>query len=245
MKDIKQILSSLGLLDSEIKTYLAALKSGASTVLDLAKSTHLSRQGVYTAIQQLTDRGLMTSVQKGKKQFYSAEDPEKLLSYAQRKEKDLEERIKDLKKSLPDLKLRMGGDKPIVRYFQGKEGLRTIIDEMTEGSTKEVFEIADLDAMKKVLSKEDLAPLKKTNIRQKKKVYGFYSGKFEKSGVQTTYYPLPKEYSNSKSSIILYGDHIALVTFEGNMHSIMIESKPLAKTLRTLFELSKKAIEKS
>lgn len=245
MKDIKQILSSLGLLDSEIKTYLTALKSGASTVLDLSKSTKLSRQGVYTAIQQLTDRGLMTSVQKGKKQFFSAEDPDKLLLYAQRKEKDLEERIKDLKKSLPDLKLQVGGDKPTVRYFQGKEGLRAIIDEMMAGSTSKVYEIADLDAMRKVLSKDDLTPLRNTNIKKKKKVYGFYSGKFEKSGVETTYYPLPKEYSNTKSSIILYGDNIALVTFEGNMHSIMIESKPLANTLRILFELSQKASKKA
>jgi len=70
MKDITPILKSLGLLDSEVKTYLASLENGPETVLDLAKLTKLSRQAVYSAIDALTERGLMSSALRGKKRYY-------------------------------------------------------------------------------------------------------------------------------------------------------------------------------
>lgn len=126
MKDISSILHSLGFLDSEIKTYTSALEHGPATVIDLTKHTRLSRQATYVVIDQLTKRGLMSSVVRGKKKYYVAEDPEKLLSYAQRREVEIKERIRDLESVLPELKMKVGGEKPIVKLFEGKEGARAV-----------------------------------------------------------------------------------------------------------------------
>lgn len=240
MKDITPILKSLGLLDSEIKTYLAALQNGAGTVLDLAKSTMLSRQATYGAIESLGRRGLMSSVLRDKKRFYAAEHPERLLSYARRRETKLKDHIRELQRSLPDLELRMGGEKPIVRVFEGKEGIQAIIEQTYKARPKKLYEITDLDAIRSVLSDEDLRPFKEALIKVGTKVIGFHSGEVPKRSTDADRYELPPEHRNFKCEIFLHGDKIGLVTFSGKMHSIIIENKQLARAMEILFSLAVK-----
>src|SRR5512142_2814354 len=131
MKDIAPILKSLGLLDSEVKTYLKALENGPGTVLDLAKSTNLSRQAVYVAINSLTERGLMSSALRGKKRFYAAEHPSKLLEYAKRRNEEMKAQTQDLERLLPEIEMQAGGERPVVKLFEGREGLKAIIADLS------------------------------------------------------------------------------------------------------------------
>ncbi len=243
MKDIAPILKSLGLLDSEVKTYLLALENGPGTVLDLAKSTKLSRQAVYVAINALTERGLMSSALRGKKRFYAAERPSKLLAYAKRHESEMKERVQDLQQILPELELQIGGERPTVRVFEGKEGIRAIIADMGESRPKQTNEIADLQAMNTILTPEDLKPMRLELKRFGTKVRGIYAGPATGKTVEADRYFLPKELSGFKSDITVYDDKIALVTFEGKMYSVLIESANLAKALRTLFELAFRGVK--
>ncbi len=237
MKDITPILKSLGLLDSEVKTYLAAMENGPGTVLDLAKQTKLSRQAVYVAIDMLTERGLMTSALRGKKRYYAAEHPDKLLDYAKRRNQEMREKVEDLERIVPELELQIGGERPVVRVFEGKEGLRAVMADMRNTKTKESLEIADLEAVYKALTKEDLAAMRDSVKKGGTKVRGFYAGNAQENTNTVDRVFLPKEAGGFKSHIGTYGDDkIALVTFEGKMHSVIIESKPLAKAMRTLFE---------
>lgn len=244
MKDISPILKSLGLLDSEVKTYLSALENGPGTVLDLSKSTRLSRQAVYVAIESLTGRGLMSSALRGKKRFYAAEHPEKLLAYAHRHDDEMQERIKDLERMLPELELQSGGEKPVVKVFEGKEGLLAVLAELQKTSAKQSLEITDLDALYKVLRPEDMQKMREQVKKTGTKVRGIYSGAAQQTQVDVNRMFLPKELAGFKSNIGIYGDDkVALVTLEGKMYSVMIESETLAKTLRILFELAFKGMK--
>lgn len=243
MINIESILRSLGFAESEQKTYLAALEHGSSTVLDLSKSTHLSRQATYTAIETLTKRGLMSSMLTGKKRYYAAEHPERLLDYAKRRATEVAEQIASLERSLPELALRMGGERPVVKVYEGEEGIRTVLDEMQHSNIRESFEITDLDAMYAILKPEDLLPmrskLKKTGIH----INGLYAGAASPKIADSERYALPKESQNFKSNVTIYGNKIALVTFEGKMHSVIIESEALAQTMIILFKLAFKTAQ--
>ena len=114
MSDIRTILTSLGLLESEVKTYLAALGLGPSTVIALSKATKLSRQAIYDALSALVEHGIMSSVLKGKKRHYLAEHPDTLLAYAKKRKSDLGVQVKNLKRLVPILTLHLGGDRPVV-----------------------------------------------------------------------------------------------------------------------------------
>lgn len=247
MYNITPVLQSLGFLDSEIKTYLAALEHGPGTVLDLTKKTHFSRQATYVVIDSLTKRGLMSSVLRGKKKYFVAEDPEKLLAYAERREVDIREKVGDLKRALPELKLKASGDRPVIRLYEGKEGVLTVFNDALEtrrtGKDSEIYEIEDMDAFFSSIHHEDILPLLKSHKRFNTKVKGLYQGTPRGKTLESTRYYLPSDIPKFKSSVTIYGNKIVIHTFEGKIHSIIIESKPLADTLRTLLDLGFKAAE--
>ena len=64
-------LKQLGLLEKEAKVYLASLELGEATVLELAKKSALNRTTVYVEIEKLGQRGLVSSIEKGKKRYFS------------------------------------------------------------------------------------------------------------------------------------------------------------------------------
>ena len=238
MKDLSPVLQSLGLLDSVIKTYMTAFENGPGTVLELAKRAGLSRQAVYVAIDALTARSLMSNALRGKRRIYAAEPPTKLLAYAKRRDAEVHERVKDLERAIPELELRAGGERPIVRVFEGKEGIYAIIEDMHETKSKRSFEITDIEAMYKVLKSEDLGAMRDATKKSGTRVQGMYWDNRNIKPANADQIFLTKDHSNFKSNIGIYGDKLALVTFEGKMHSVIIESPALTKTMRILFELA-------
>lgn len=238
MHDITPTLRSLGLLESEVKVYLAALEHGPSTVIDLAGATRLSRPATYTAIDTLSTRGLMSTVQAGKKRLFSAEHPDRLLQYAKRRQSELTERVADLERALPDLALRVGGEKPIVKSFEGKEGIQAIIEDIRESRPQRIDEITNVDAMRAVLAQGELAPIRMELERIGTKVRGLYAGTNLRPSQNTEARVLPERLRHFKGNISVSGKRIAIITFTGKLHSIMIESEDLADTLRTLFDLA-------
>ncbi|MBI2644792.1 hypothetical protein HYW94_01270 [Candidatus Uhrbacteria bacterium] len=247
MYNITPVLQSLGFLDSEIKTYLSALEHGPGTVLDLTKKTHFSRQATYAVIESLTKRGLMSSVLRGKKKYFVAEDPEKLLAYAERREVDIKEKVGDLKRALPELKLKASGDRPVIRLYEGKESVLAVLNDLADHRFKEgnviLYEIEDIDTLFNAIDHKDFIPvlqkLKRFNIKAK----GFYQGTPRGKTLDSIRYFLPPDVPKFKTSVTMYGNKIIFHTFEGKINTIVIESQSLANTLRVLFELGFKAGE--
>lgn len=241
---VTPILQSIGLLESEIKTYLMALKNGPSTVIELSKATKLSRQAIYDALGGLAERGIMSNVVRGKKKFYAAEHPEKVFAYAKRYLSDIETKVGDLGRMVPDLALGMGGERPLVRMFEGKESIHALTEDIKSTKFKSCYEISDMDALAKVATEDDLQDLRSTFKNKKVDFRGIYGGKTDrKSSEGYTRYALPDDKGGFKSSIGVYGNKIEMVTFEGKMHAVIIESEYLSRTLKVLFELSEKQLE--
>ncbi len=243
MQHISHILHSLGFVESETKTYIASLEQGPGTVIDLTKRTKLSRQATYVAIETLTNRGLMSSLMKGKKKYYVSEDPDKLLSYAERKQQEMKEKISDLNRVLPELKLKAHGERPVVKMFEGKEGIKAILEEIELSKPKKMIAISDLVAAEQIISTEDTKTLKEA-LRKSKTVFDYIvSGELDPSDIITNSFKLPPEYSNFHAEVMVVDNKIILVTFDGKMNSVIIESSTLAKTLGIIFELAKKNLQ--
>lgn len=245
MQHISSILHSLGFVDSETNTYIASLEYGPGTVIDLTKLTKLSRQATYVAIETLTKHGLMSSVLKGKKKYYVSEDPDKLLAYAERRQQEMKEKLGDLSRILPELKLKAHGERPVVRLFEGKEGIRAIMEEIEESKPKHITAITDREAAHQILSIDDVKPLKdaikNNNTRLEYMAAGEPRSSTDSISVTTQ---LPAEYRNFNSEIMIVDKKIAFITFEGKMNSVILESAALAKTLSIVFELAQKFLKK-
>jgi len=238
MTDLPALLESLNFTESERKTYLLSLERGPSTVLEIADQTGFTRQAIYLAIENLKQRGLMSSLMRGRKQFFIAEHPDKLLAYAERHARDWSDRVSQLKKAIPEIVLHMGGEKPVVHYYEGVDGMKAIIDDLAHAMPSEVLELADLDAMFARISPEDLLPVKQALTKIRTRIQAIYSGLPAARTVQGERYALPESMKGFKSDVIVYGDKIAMATFEGKMHSVIIENSNLAQALRHLFKLA-------
>ncbi len=241
MKDVSQILKSLGLIDSEIKTYLQALQHGPSTVLDLSKYTELSRQATYLAIESLSKRGLMSSVARGKKSYYAAEAPAKLLSYAKRAHQEMEQRISDLAKIVPDLELRVGGDKPAVRVYEGKDGVRAMLEDFKNTKPEFLDEFSDLEAVFGHLTLDDLASYRTVLKQSKTKIRSIYAGETKTSSIGKNRHLMPDKYKGFRTNIAIHPDRVTFVTFGDKMFSIMIENKWIAQAMHYLFDIAKQS----
>ena len=244
MPDISTLLRSIGFVDSEVKTYLAALEAGAQTASQLSASTKLSRQATYTAIEALTDRGLMTSVDREGGRMFSAESPSKLLAYAKRHEMEISGKVKDLEDVLPELELRTGGDRPVVRMYEGKEGIKAIHEEVLKMEDLHVCEMLDSVTMRKVIKTEELQGMRKDAGNRGATSLGFYTGELylPDAGIKAERYVLPESMWGFSSQILLIRDKVILFDFTGKMHAIVIEDPAIANGIRNLFSLSRHAM---
>ena len=242
MKDISPILRSLGLAESDVTTYLNALQNGPSTVVDLAKRTGLSRQAVYLSIDAMTERSLMSSIQRGKKRYFTAEPPTKLLAHAKRQAQKVDEYIADLEKAIPQLELQVAGERPIVRLYEGKESVRVHLEEASKTRAKEIYEFSDLDALSAVSESKEREPLRKTIQERKHTIHGLYLEQNE-NAKKSHYDYLPKSVESFKSNIAVFGNTLVLTTLSGKMHAIAIEDKHLAESIKILIKYAKKGVK--
>jgi sugar-specific transcriptional regulator TrmB len=91
----------LDLSEKEAKVYIASLELGLSTIQEIAGKSQISRSTTYEVIESLMEKGLMSALTKGKKKYFSAESPEKLMSLIDIKEGELEKRKKRVKGHSP------------------------------------------------------------------------------------------------------------------------------------------------
>ncbi|MBD3281486.1 hypothetical protein GF391_01945 [Candidatus Uhrbacteria bacterium] len=241
MRNIIPILKSLGLLESEVKTYLAALELGPSTVLEINKKIGLSRQAIYTAIESLIELGLMSSVEKGKKTLYTAESPERLRSFAEAKLKKMEATVREIKDISKDLSLIQQGDKPIVKMFEGPEGFIALREDIIKSRPKTIEEIANDDAISELSMDENMQQELKRKLEHmnaKSRVLVLSKDKVVSDRPGKTIKQIPNNQVDFTGDVLIYGNKVALSGLKGKMIGVIIESQEIAQTLRSLFELA-------
>jgi sugar-specific transcriptional regulator TrmB len=133
------ILKKLNLSDKEIKIYLALLENGAASVRDLSEITGLNRGTAYDLLKGLQNVGLVDFHRQDTKQKFSASSPEKLISLLEEKERELKNARLNLDGLIPELKSLQDktGGKPVAKLFEGKKGIRIVLDDLIETMKKD------------------------------------------------------------------------------------------------------------
>lgn len=125
----EELLEKIGLSPNEIKVYLALIKLGTSCVTDIAKTSGVHRVNTYDSLERLMEKGLISVVVKINKKFYEAADPDRIRNILAEKQKVIEE----TQKLISDLKIdyQMASKRQEVHHFKGKEGLKSIFEDIT------------------------------------------------------------------------------------------------------------------
>jgi len=123
MNDLINRLNILGFNNYEARVYIGLLQFGTIKAGDLVKDLRIHREIVYTALQNLQEKGLVTIFVKNKVNYYTASSPEIITS----KFKNLLEQAKSLK---PRLESFMKIEKEVVKTIVGDENLNLSLEEL-------------------------------------------------------------------------------------------------------------------
>ena len=135
-------LKSLGFSDRSVTIYMALLQLGPSSVRKLAEFCDLNRGVVYEDLKWLQEQELVDLFEKENKQFFVAEDPEKLLVVVKRQEENLKDVLTVVQNSIPELKSlhNKGGAQPVARYFESSEISKILEDVLKVCEERAVLE---------------------------------------------------------------------------------------------------------
>lgn len=245
-----QELTSLGLKDKEAAVYLSCLELGPSPVQPIARKAKVVRATTYVILESLMKMGLVTKYKEGKKTLFSSETPRQLLRLLERQEEVIQEKQQSLESILPELQMltKAAGDKPSVRYFEGKEGLRAIRQEilMHARTGDTVCNFTPADHLRGVFAKDE-----DTHYNQRvakgiyaKTIFTTTSKKLKQEWLSTVLDKktellfVPPENFLVPAGMTIFRDRIGIGSYTGKLFGVVIESEQMANMMRVIFELA-------
>ncbi len=233
------VLGELDLTDSEATVYMTLLRNGADTASAVAKQAGIHRRLAYDTMQSLTEKGLVSYVDKENKRVYKPTHPERLKELVEEQRQDLNELEQQVDDVIPDLLAHFNAEQTEreVKVLQGKEGIKHLFnDELREGET--IYVIGSPKESEDIL--EYFLP-SWTDRRADEgiKIKGVFEhamrGMVGEHGLLDDRY-LPDGYK-SNVSICIYGDKAGIVFWIDNPLVIMIHDKEAAASFMSYFDL--------
>lgn len=234
-------LTHLGLSEKEAKVYLSALELGKTSVQNISKKAEVNRATTYVIIEALMKKGLMTSVEQDKKQYFHAEPPEKLRMLFESMETEIVRKLDYLDKMLPELRALYATQKgkPVVRYFEGKEGVKAMSEEFfIDKHTEPARMIFSNDLLDNYFTAEEINYFLNRRISKGIKVRSIFNDEKKLIDTEENDYRIDADKYPITSDIAIFGDKVRIVTQKGELVGMIIENKEIANTLKTLFELA-------
>jgi sugar-specific transcriptional regulator TrmB len=235
-KDIEKLLSDVGLMPSESKVYLGALELGPATVQHIAQKARISRTAAYEAIELLQKRGLMSSSLSGKRRLFAAEDPHRIVSYLKGEQQRFASTLADIENVIGTLHLMSGGIKPAVKVYEGEEALPAYFDQLSKANPDAMYEISNLDDVYSHLDSDTIqASRKAVSWKNITTLRLLHRGTIRHRRDDVEYRELNASHGEFHGDISIYGDFVSLMTFIGRPVVVILESRSVADTMRTLF----------
>jgi len=230
------MLIEYGLRKTEAEIYIVCLRLGNSTVYKIAEKVGLPKSTVYDTLKSLNEKGLITYIIKSGVKYFEAVNPEKLIDILEEKKAKISEVIPKLKEIQEKIV-----EKPEVNVYYGKEGLKTILQDVLKikkdflimgnfGEFEKYFDFYSSLFVKQRVKNKIICMLieekskknleLKKNDKKEKRITKFLDG-----------------IQDLKSEIYVYGDKIALLTLmEEEPVGVVIKNKEMAKLMRFIFE---------
>lgn len=246
---IEKDIQSLGLNEKEAKVYIASLELGQATVQKISAKASIKRPTTYFIIEGLMDRGLMSSYYHGKKQFFMAEMPERILDLIAKERKELELREEQFRRLLPELQSinNRNKDKPVVKYYEGKDGILAMtVEQMKTSKNQRLFNVFSRDIIEQAVTADELARIRRERLENKivtKTIYSREKGKLEGVEDAEMVRLSAKEFPVT-CDIALYEDKVRIASFKDRMIGVVIEDKEIAQSFRSIFELAWKWVNR-
>ncbi len=239
MANTKKLIE-LGLTEKEAEVYLTLLQSGDATADQLAKSSKLNRSTTYVQIKALIEYGLVSSFKRGKKTFFAAESPNNLVRILEQKKQQINLQEAELTLLVPELLKVFGStvDRPVVRVFEGKEGLMSMRNSILEQKFDRLLMMTAYNQMTKVFTPEELGQFTKKREGLGIESWIMYTlnegDDFKPFNLQQ----LKRVTSDTLpfgSDVYIYNDTVSFATSKDSIVGLTIKNQDIANSMRALF----------
>jgi len=241
-----ETLEDLGLSEAEAKIYLALIETGSTLAGPIIKKTGLHRGTTYQILQRLKEKGLVSSIIKGKKQYFQPVNPERLMDVLKNKQEKLREILPNLK-----AKLKASEEKQEIIVYAGIKAIRSVMDKMLEDlNPKGEYYDFGVSGLFREIMKEYWDIWQKKKRKYKIKSYVIFNEESIKKNPKLLkdYYGEarfhPKEYSSITDTMI-YKDIIILFIWTAQPPTaIVIKNKDNAESYKNQFKFMWKKAKK-
>ena len=161
----------------------------------------------------------------------------------------MERKSEELKKLIPQLQSinNKQSGRPVVKYFEGKEGISAMNEETIKVASGSVVPMAySVDAVDNVFMKEERARAKTKRLDKKIKtrvIYTYKNGVLE-STVDGERRKVPFDKFPIKSDIAILDDKVRIASLGDRLLGIIIEDKEIADSVRAILDLAWEGAEK-
>ncbi len=225
-------LIDVGFTANEAALYRTLLGLGEATPALVAKRSKMPRTYVYDLLRALEAKGYAISTDTNGKRQVSAVRPNRI-------KRAVTEKLQAFETLLPELEslYQDAPNKPTVRYFEGKDGLEAIHDEVLAEAKELRFFGTTTDWIEHF---DDWYEFSKSFVDHKIKVLDLVARTPEIEKVGTLYAGTPSEMRFARaewqfgSNFAIWGNKVALLVYANEMHGIIIESPAIVKSLQTI-----------
>lgn len=236
---IQQELEKLGFSAKEAAVYAASLELGPANIQTISEKAGIKRPTTYFIMEELMERGLVSSFHKGKKQFFVAENPERIKDIFDQEERTIQQKRKSFQEILPHLQSMNNKESgPIVKFYKGKESIIAMMKEyFAANKNKDAFIFFSRDDIERAFSPEELSFFLKQRTQdniQVKSVYTCSHGDLSPSE-KTKRIRLDEKDFPITCDIAVFDDKIRITSLRDRMLGISIEDREVSQSFKVIF----------
>lgn len=239
---IQTVLEKYGLSKNEAAVFLCLLERGDQSAFAIAKYLKLPRTSVYNTLESLRGKNLVNVWEKNGVAYFGAESPKRLIT-------EQESKIELVSHVMPQLLALTNKDTAgaVTKVYEGVDGFRTVyeevLDTMARKQLQRLYAVSNPNMLQYV-------PRFFPKWLERRMKLGIYT---QLIATSQTASELPAMYASNElretrlapesitfnSTVDIYGDSVALFSFETNepTTTIVIESKAVASIFRQFFDV--------
>lgn len=232
-------LIKFGLSEKEAKVYIASLELGESTASDIAVKSKLPRTLVYDILERLIELGLVSYSIKHNKKHFLGSDPHELKRIIKEKDKA----ISSILPELQNIQRIKGVKRPKVQIYEGKEGMKTVMDDILRSGVKEFLGYGSSRSSYEIIP-AFMDDWHKERIKRKIVMRVIYNNtkqarekvkKLKASLGYAKYKFMPIELE-SPTATVIYGNKVVLQSWTKEPFAVVIVSEEMSKNQKRYFE---------
>jgi sugar-specific transcriptional regulator TrmB len=242
---LEDILHKLNITGTPARVYMKLIELGSSSARRLAEVLSLPRPSVYDALKLLSKQDLVVEHIEDNKKMFNVNDPNILSQNLTKKAEELSKANQELQKILPTLSKQTETVEPKIKFYNGKEGIHKMINEVLWNRNKvihgvlhikELIDLVGEDWFKKWHDKREEREIAVKIVWPQDKTVEYdwlYSGKTRFRDIRV----LSSKDTTWNMGYWVFDDKVILLSSRKELFGFTVQSKDFAGLMKAQFNV--------